>query len=129
MEAQRLRKKGVPAFLARPDGSPVYHGFVVIEDSLTDGWRYGAIAAFEGVNGEEEGDGFVIAPDGTRAGVVWAVDSPDFEIISPPSIGRWGVYAVRFPTPVSSRNDLIRNFRPVLPMFKKQYESIKTEKG
>ncbi len=62
---------GLPAFLARPDGTPVYHGFVVVEESETDGWRYGAITAFEGVENECEGDGFVIAPDGSRAGIVW----------------------------------------------------------
>ena len=80
-----------PAFIARPEGAPVYHGFVVVEESETDGWRYGAITAFEGVKDEREGDGFVIAPDGARAGVVWSTDQSEFEEILPPDEDRWGV--------------------------------------
>ena len=118
-------KAGEPAFIARPPGAPVYHGFAVLEESITDGWRYGAITAFEGVDKEEAGDGFVIAPDGSRAGVVWSTDVPEFEVIMPPDTNRWGVYSVRFPKPVSSKQDLIDNFRAVLPLLKKQYESVR----
>jgi len=114
-----------PAFIARPEGAPVYHGFPVLEDSLTDGWRYGAITTFEGVKKEEEGDGFVIAPDGSRAGIVWSLCGPDFKEIVPPDEGRWGVYAVRFPNAVSSKEDLIENFRAVLPLIKAQYQRVK----
>ncbi|WP_287128243.1 hypothetical protein [Candidatus Cyanaurora vandensis] len=49
---------------------------------------YGAITAFEGLEQEEEGDGFVIAPDGTRAGVVWPIEHPEFEVIRPPEADR-----------------------------------------
>src|SRR5664280_2213515 len=108
---------GLPAFMAKPNGAPAYHGFVVIEESETEGWRYGAITGFEGVDKEEAGDGFVIAPDGSRAGVVWGTDAPEFEIVLPPDDSRWGVYSVRFPKPVSSKEDLIQNFRAVLPLF------------
>ena len=118
-------KPGEPAFVARPEGAPVYHGFVVLEDSETDGWRYGAVTAFEEVAKEEEGDGFVVAPDGCRAGVVWSVHVPEFEVICPPGSDRWGVYSVRFPKAVSSRQDLIDNFRAVLPLFKRQYETVR----
>ena len=32
-----------PAFVARPEGAPVYHGFVVLEDVNIDGFTLGAI--------------------------------------------------------------------------------------
>ncbi len=115
----------LPAFMARPADAPIYHGFPIIEESATDGWRYGAITAFEGAEGEDGGDGFVIAPDGSRAGVVWSLTNPTFEEISPPEKGRWGVNGVRFPKRVTSKQDLIENFRAVLPLFKAQYERIK----
>jgi hypothetical protein len=96
-----------------------------VDESETEGWRYGAITAFEGITTQDAGDGFVITPDGSRAGLVWSVDGPDFQVILPPDAGRWGVYAVRFPKPVSSKADLIENFRAVLPLLKKQYEIVR----
>jgi hypothetical protein len=117
-------KAGEPAFVAKPDGAPVYHGFPVIEESETDGWKYGAITAFEGVRDEKQGDGFVIAPDGSRAGIVWDTGGAHFSVILPPGEGRWGVYGVRFPTAVSSRQDLIQNFRAVLPQLKTRFSDL-----
>ena len=63
----------LPAFLSRPEGAPVYHGFVLVEETRTDGWCFGAITAFEEPEGCKAGDGFVVAPDGSRAGLVWEV--------------------------------------------------------
>ena len=117
--------KGEPAFIARPEGAPVYHGFPVIEESLIDGWRYGAITAFEGVSGADRGEGFVVAPDGSRAGVVWGANNPKFEIVCPPDKARWGVYAVRFPKAVSCRQDLIDNFRAVLPHLRAKFDDLR----
>jgi len=118
----RSATKGEPAFVAKPKGAPVYHGFPIIEESETDGWRYGAITAYEGVSSENQGDGFVIAPDGSRAGVVWDTNGGDFTVICPPERGRWGVFGVRFPKAVSSKRDLIHNFRAVLPQLKAQFD-------
>lgn len=57
-----------PAFLARPEGTPVYHGFPVVEGVEVDGFRLGMITDFE--SSPEDGDAFVVAPDGDRAGLV-----------------------------------------------------------
>ena len=62
-----------PAFLSKPLGAPVYHGFPLIPETSIDGWLYGAITEFADASGCSEGDGFVQAPDGTRAGLVWDV--------------------------------------------------------
>src|ERR1022692_614093 len=67
-----------PAFVARPEGAPVYHGFVVLDDVTVDGFTLGKITDWE-AEPCETGDAFVIAPDGSRAGFVWEVcDQPYF---------------------------------------------------
>lgn len=119
----------LPAFLARPDGAPVYHGFPIVAETETDGWVYGAITGYEVESTQTEGDGFVIAPDGSRAGIAWATDTPAFYEISPPDSERWGVYGVRFPRPVSSLEDLVFNFRAVLPALQQRFNDLRAERA
>jgi hypothetical protein len=118
----------LPAFLAHPEGAPVYHGFPIIEETCTDGWYFGAITEFEDPNGCESGDGFVVAPDNSRAGIVWDVGDYDMEEVSPPDAGRWGVYAVWFPNAVWTVDDLVSNFRYVLPTLQKKFEEVQRAK-
>lgn len=119
----------LPAFLARPNGAPVYHGFVIVPETYTDGWCLGAITEFEDPNGCEGGDAFVVAPDGSRAGLVWEVGAGDIQEILEPSPERWGVYAVWFPRPTRTIEDLVVGFRAVLPQLKSTYERIKGNVG
>ena len=107
-----------PAFVARPPGAPVYHGFPLIDETNTNGWVYGAITDFEAPEGADAGDGYVQAPDGRRAGLVWEVGQGEFAEILPPDEGRWGVYAVWFPKQVRGVADLTEYFRHVLPQLK-----------
>jgi hypothetical protein len=80
-----------PGFIARPEGAPVYYGFVVLDDVTVDGFTLGKITDFE-AEPCDEGDAFVIAPDGGRAGLVWEVyDPPYFREIMPVETGRWGL--------------------------------------
>ncbi len=125
--AAATAQPGTPGFLARPDGAPVYHGFQVVSETMTDGWVYGAITGFDAGEPQTEGDGFVVAPDGSRAGIAWATDTPDFYEILPPTKERWGVYGVRFVCPVSCVEDLVTNFRAVLPKLKARYETLKAQ--
>ena len=108
----------LPAFLSRPPGAPVYHGFPVVKETLTDGWCYGAITAFEDPRGCEAGDGFVVAPDGSRAGLVWSVGTFSTEVVCEPGPQRWGVYSIAFPRAVRSIEDMVACFRHVLPELK-----------
>lgn len=114
----------LPAFLAKPDGAPIYHGFPVIEESETDGWKMGAISEFENA---DVGDAFVIAPDGSRAGLVWEIGEGEFTTICKPEPDRWGVFAVWFPRPIVNVEDFIFNFRHVLPLLRQRFEEIKNE--
>ncbi|GMV21571.1 MAG: hypothetical protein AMXMBFR57_15200 [Acidimicrobiia bacterium] len=108
--------RAVPAFLSRPWWAPVYYGFPLIEETRTDGWCFGAISAFDDEpDGCQWGDGYVVAPDGSRAGLVWEVGTFAAREISPPDQKRWGVYNVAFPRPVRHLDDLVLCFRAVLP--------------
>src|SRR5437879_6297498 len=95
--------KDLPGFLSRPPGRPVYHGFPILDDVEVDGFRLGVITDFE-AEPCSDGDGFVVAPDDSRAGLVWNIGADlSFSAILPFSSERWGVWGVTFPYPMSSR--------------------------
>jgi hypothetical protein len=115
----------LPAFLAPPQGTPVYYGFPLVEETRTDGWCYGAITAFEEPAGCTEGDGYVVAPDGSRAGLVWSVGDFPPEVICEPDPERWGAYSIAFPRAIRTVDDLVDCFRATLPKLKSIYEKIR----
>ena len=114
----------LPAFLAKPPGARVYHGFPLVPESTTDGWIFGAITEYEERAGCDSGDAFVQAPDGSRAGLVWDVGNGEPAEISPPTENRWGVYQIWFPKPVRNTADLVENFRAVLPKLRELHAKI-----
>ena len=121
----------LPAFLSKPPGAPAYYGFPLIPETETDGFVYGAITDFLEPDSQEGctyGDGFIQAPDGSRAGLVWAVsDKPYISVITEPEGGRWGVYDVGFVKPINSLEDLIFNFKEVLPLLKEAYGASRSQ--
>jgi len=119
----------LPAFLAPPEGAPVYCGFPLIEETRTDGWCFGTITEFEDPDGCTSGDGYVEAPNGSRAGIVWSTDVHDTLELLPPDEDRWGVYELTFPQPVKTVEDLAYCFRYVLPELQTRYEkAVEKEK-
>jgi hypothetical protein len=112
----------VPAFIAPPAGAPVYHGFQVLEDVVVDGFIFGKITDFE-AEPCAEGDAFVIAPDNSRAGLVWEVgEQVSISEVLPIERTRWGVWAVSFPHPMNSRANARRNLELILPELKLKWE-------
>jgi len=112
----------LPAFLARPDGAPVYHGFPMMEETRTpDGWCFGLITDPDGAG---YGDAFVQAPDGTRAGLVWEVGAGEISEIRAPEAERWGVYAVWLPGPIASRAELAAAFAELLPELQRIHARV-----
>ena len=105
----------LPAFLAPPADAPVYHGFPVVAESATDGWYLGTITDYADPNGCDFGDAHVVAPDGSRAGLVWQVGEGVTEQILPPDAGRWGVYSVWFAHSIHSTEEFVAAFRRILP--------------
>jgi hypothetical protein len=115
--------ESVPAFLARPEGAPVYHGFTVLEGVEADGFRLGIISA---LGPDDYGDAFVIAPDGSRARLVWEVgESREVSEVSGFEPGRWGVWAVEFARPMRSTDDAQRNLEDILPALRPKWEARK----
>jgi hypothetical protein len=118
-----------PGFLAKPCDAPVYHGFRVLSDVVVDGFTLGAITDFE-AEPTTEGDSFVIAPDNSRAGLVWEVDADCcFEKICEETDDRWGVWGVSFPFPMTSRENAKANLAAILPLLKPKWEVWRHDKG
>jgi hypothetical protein len=119
----------LPSFLAKPADAPVYHGFRVLNDVVVAGFILGAITDFE-AELTTEGDSFVVAPDNSRAGLVWEISAePYFEKICDETADRWGVWAVSFPFPMTSRENAKANLAAILPLLKPKWEAWRNDKG
>ena len=115
-----------PTFVARPEGAPVYHGFVVLDDVKVDGFTLGKITDWE-AEPCETGDAFLIAPDGSRAGLVWEVcDSPYFQEVMATEATRWGVWGVGFLLPMISHENARTNLESILPQLKFRWTEWKS---
>ncbi len=108
-----------------------YCDFSIVPETETGGWVYGAITVFGpdcdncGPDGCDTGDGFVVAPDGTRAGLVWSYGREPPERILEPDEDRWGVFEVNFPRRIKTLNDLCISFRGILPFLQQEYGRTK----
>src|SRR5687768_14940685 len=78
-----------PAFIARPPNAPVYHGFPLLERSQREGFVFGIVTDIDEADPPEWGDAFVVAPNGSRAGIVWQVGDGEPDVVCEPSEGRW----------------------------------------
>lgn len=114
----------LPAFLAPPPGAPVYHGFPVIEGAAVMGFQLGMITDFLAAP-DTAGDAYVIAPDGSRAGLVWASEVPEsyFEQLVPPEDHRWGVWTAGLPLPMTTVDEARDYLAALLPQLRPQWES------
>jgi hypothetical protein len=115
---------GLPAFIARPTGAPVYHGFPILEDVEVDGFRLGMITDFLS-SPDTEGDAFVVTPDKSRCGLVWEseVDCAYFNQVLAPEEDRWGVWAVGLPLPLTTIEDARLYLQALLPELRARWES------
>lgn len=98
-----------------------YDGFPLVEETRTDGWCYAAITEFNEPechpDGCKSGDGYVVAPDGSRMVIVWSTGT--FAAKWDPPLDDQGnlVVEVAFPKPVKNLHDLVECFRSVLPQL------------
>ena len=118
----RSADPSLPAFIARPEDAPAYHGFPMLEESRTDdGWCFGTISEPDCPEGSDWGDAFVVAPDGSRAGIVWQVGELVLAATGPPEEGRWGVFHVGFARPVHDEAGLVEQLREWLPELRRRH--------
>jgi len=70
-----------------------------------------------------EGDAFVVAPDGSRAGLVWQSRCAAYfrEIVAPQE-GRWGVWAVGLPLSMTTVEEARSYLAALLPQLRPQWE-------
>jgi len=113
-----------PGFVAKPPGAPVYHGFQILSGVTADGFTFGKITDFETAPCDY-GDAFVIAPDDSRAGLIWEVsDKPHFREVCPLEPERWGVWGVTFAYAMESHDYVRKNLESILPELKKAMERM-----
>jgi hypothetical protein len=111
-----------PAFIAKPKDAPVYHGFPILNDVVVDGFTFGKITDFESESCNE-GDAFVVAPDNSRAGLVWEVSKdPYFREVCAADSTRWGVWAVSFPYAMASRENARENLEHLIPHLRERWQ-------
>lgn len=116
-----------PAFLARPPGAPVYHGYRLVPGVECDGFRLGMVTDFLAEPDAVAGDLFVVAPDGSRAGVAWSMGSePRFGEVLAPTAERWGVYRFEFTKPLRTIEDAQWHFDRIVPALRPRWEAWKT---
>jgi len=119
-EAACSTDPNLPAFIARPPNAPVYYGFPILKDSELDGFVFGTVTE---PSGAEWGDAFVIAPNGSRAGIVWQLGESEPTVVLEPSEGRWGVYGFCFKEPIRSALELVEHLHAVLPKLKEYFRA------
>jgi hypothetical protein len=122
-EAALSADPNLPAFIARPANAPVYHGFPLLEQSKLEGFVFGVITEPSGTEPAEWGDAFVVAPNGSRAGIVWQIGHGEPSVVCEPSQGRWGVYSFYFAGPITTEADLLQHLHSILPALKDYYEA------
>ncbi|MBU0761022.1 MAG: 3-deoxy-8-phosphooctulonate synthase [Nanoarchaeota archaeon] len=118
-----------PAFLTPPKGAKVYHGFPLIKEVNKDGFTFGAITEFLGYDkGCSDGDAFVEAPDGSRAGIAWETGKKfETQRVGKNESSRWGVYYFMIPFKIRSMEDMQKAFEMMLPELKSQHKKWKKE--
>jgi hypothetical protein len=71
----------------------------------------------------------VVAPDGSRAGIIWEVGAPVLEVSSPPDEDRWGVFHVGFARRVHDEGELVEQLREWLPEFRRRHRIWRAERS
>ncbi|WP_236887976.1 3-deoxy-8-phosphooctulonate synthase [Cytobacillus oceanisediminis] len=109
--------------------SRVYYRHPLIWETETDGFTYGEITDhfdFDEEVGCTFGDGFVQAPNGSRAGIIWELaEKPYISTCIEADNERWGVYNVGFVRPIKTVDDLVYNFKTIYPLIKEVYNNAR----
>ncbi|GAA3593518.1 hypothetical protein [Kribbella ginsengisoli] len=110
------------SFLNPPPGAPAYYGFPVLDETEVDGFRFGMITDFLSAP-DTYGDGFVVAPDNSRAGLIWQSETAvHFNEASPPDHNSWGLFGVGLPLPMRTVEDAKAYLAALLPELKPRWE-------
>src|SRR5687768_2727273 len=112
----------LPAFLSPPAGAPAYYGFPVVDGAEVEGFQLGMITDFL-AQSDTVGDAYVIAPDDSRAGLVWESESDAYFVEARgPDARTWGVYSVGLPLPLRTAVDACDYLAALLPDLRLRWE-------
>jgi hypothetical protein len=113
----------VPAFLRPPRGAPPYYGFPLLSGVECDGFKLGMITDFTLEEDAEEGDLYVVAADGSRAGIVWCTGPiRRYQENEPPTRVRWGVWQFEFTRPLRTMDDAQWALSEMVPVLRPHWE-------
>lgn len=108
-----------------------YDGLPLVEETRTSGWCYGAITEFNEPechpDGCESGDGYVVAPDGSRVSLFWSTGTFAAKWVCPLGDQSAGLFEVAFPKSVKNLHDLVDCFRSVVPQLQTIYSKQPTK--
>lgn len=120
---------GKPAFMAPPPGSQPYHGFSVMPDIQVDGFQWGAITVIEPPPAATL-DGFVVAPDGSRAGIEWRkAGEPYVLMLAEPTAERWGVWRVGFVGDIVDKTTAIDALAAVVEELRERWDRWRADQS
>lgn len=112
---------GKPAFMAPPPGSQPYHGFLVLDEVSAEGFTWGAITMLGSPVATL--DGFVVAPDGSRAGIEWRKSSESYVLkLADPTPERWGVWRAGFVDDIVDEPSAEAALRAVIDQLRAMWE-------
>ena len=102
----------------------------VVEETRTeDGWAMESFGSIDPVKGSSQGNGYVVAPDGSRAAIMWRVGEGANLEYQPQDSDLWAIYKISFPKPVFNAPDLAANFGRILPDLRARYEVRRAERA
>lgn len=117
---------GKPAFMAPPPGSGPYHGFLVLDRVSVEGFRWGAITSL-GPERLVSLDGFIVAPDESRAGAEWRKSAEPYVLtLAEPSAQRWGVWRIGFVEDIVDEASATAALRDVIGDLRLRWERWRT---
>ena len=111
------------AFMSPPPGALPYHGFGVL-DIAVRGFSFGLISDFfNDPTAGAQGDGFVVAPDGSRAGLVRKLDEEYVFRTVEDTETRWGVWLAGIAEPLVDRTSAERVFAPIVAALEPHWKA------
>ena len=88
------------------------------------GFSFGLISDFfNDPTASDQGDGFVVAPDGARAGIVWKLDKPYVFRMVEDTNNRWGVWLAGIDEPLIDRESAERVFTGIVTELRPHWEA------
>jgi hypothetical protein len=99
-----------------------YDGWPLIEDVEVDGFLLGEITDFLDTPATD-GDAFIQAPDGGRAGLSWTQAAElTVEQLAPLDERRWGVWEITVPLPLVTTADVRPFLEAIVPLLRPHWE-------